>query len=97
MTPVVINELAGYPLVKDSSSVPLTKLRELFGNGKKTKLAHIRDGRLMPLATELGLLEGEKMKDGYKIKIGYLGWVFYEKVYTPIVDETDVAFNRSIT
>ena len=93
MTPVVINHLAGYPLIGDKLFIALTKLRELFGNGKKTKAAHIRDRRLIPLA-RLGLLEGDESKDGYKIRIGYLGFVFCKEVFAPIVDETDVAFNR---
>jgi len=93
MTPVVINELAGYPLIGDNSYIRLAKLRDLFGNGKRTKPARIRDSRLIPLAG-LGLLEGAPVKDGYNVRIGHLGLVFFKDVYAPIVDETDVAFNR---
>jgi len=94
MTPVVINELAGFPLIGDNSFIPLDRLRALFGNGKNTKPAYIRDCRLAPLA-DLGILEGERCKDGYRIKIGYLGLVFYRDVYVQIVEETDIMFRRT--
>jgi hypothetical protein len=94
MTPVVINELVGFSLIGDNSFIPLNRLRDLFGNGKNTKPAHIRDRRLVPLA-DLGILEGDPCTDGYKIKIGYLGLVFYRDVFAPIVEETDIMFQRS--
>jgi hypothetical protein len=92
MTPVVINELAGFPLIgKENEFFPLSKIRDLFGNGKNTKPAYIRDRRLIPLA-KLGILEGTERKDGYQIKIGYIGLVFFRDVYARIVAETDVGF-----
>ena len=94
MTPVVINELAGFPLSGNNSYIPLDQLRALFGNGKNTKPAYIRDRRLAPLA-DLGILEGEQLKNRYEIKIGYLGLVFYRDVYVPIVEETDIMFRRN--
>jgi hypothetical protein len=48
----------------------------------------------VPLA-DLGILEGDPCTDGYKIKIGYLGLVFYRDVFAPIVEETDIMFQRS--
>ena len=91
MTAVVVNQLAGnYFAPKAPDGVSLAKLSELFGNGKNTKPAKIRDRLLGGLAA-IGIFKGRE-NQGYDISIGVVGEIFFSMVYAPIINGTSINF-----
>ncbi|WP_299483274.1 hypothetical protein [uncultured Roseibium sp.] len=91
MTPVVLNQLAmkchaeGVP-----DGVSLKELSKLFGNGKNTKPAKVRDRFLGDLAA-VGLFKAREA-EGWDIAIGPVGDAFFSKVYAPITNEIDIKY-----
>lgn len=87
-TPAVLNQMVAHRYTDGPDGVSLAGLRDLFGNGKGTSPTKLRD-RIVTRLCPIGILNA-RYADGYMIELGPVAEAFFARVYTVIVNETDV-------
>lgn len=89
MTPGVINQLLARKVrEKTLDGVKLCELSKLYGHGKDTKPARIRDRVVKPLHP-VGILS-VRFAGEYDISIGPVAEAFMLNVYLKVVNDTDI-------